>query len=105
MLRFDIITIFPNVLEPMFDESIIRRAKAKKKVDIRVHDLRKYTTDKHRKVDDRPFGGGPGMVMSPQPIFDAVKKIKGSRKAKVILMCAGGKKFDQPTAKRLAKTK
>ena len=105
MLRFDIITIFPSVLEPMFNESIIKRAKAKKKVDIRVHDLRDYTADKHRKVDDRPFGGGPGMVMSPQPIFDAIKKIKGRRRVRVLLMCAGGKKFDQSTAKRLAKLK
>ena len=104
-MRFDIITIFPKVFDPILNESIIKRAQAKKKVSIRVHDLRDYTTDKHRKVDDRPFGGGPGMVMTPQPLFDAIKKIKGKRRAKVILMCAGGKKFDQPCAKRLAKLK
>ena len=72
---------------------------------IKVHDLRAYTVDKHRKVDDRPFGGGPGMVMTPQPIFDAVKKIKGRRKACVILTCAAGKRFDQKSAKRLARLK
>ena len=105
MLRFDIITIFPKVFDPILNESIIKRAQAKKKVKICVHNLRDYTNDKHRKVDDRPFGGGPGMVMTPQPLFDAIKKIKGRRRAKVLLMCAGGKKFDQPTAKRLAKFK
>ena len=105
MLRFHIITIFPKVFDPILDESIIKRAKAKKKIAIRVHDLRDYTDDKHRKVDDRPFGGGPGMVMTPQPVFDAVKKIKGKRRAKIILMCAGGRPFDQAAAKRLAKLK
>ena len=105
MLRFDIITIFPKVFDPVLNESIIKRAQAKKKIKIGVHDLRDYTTDKHRKVDDRPFGGGPGMVMTPQPLFDAIKKIRGRRRAKVLLMCAGGKKFDQSTAKRLANLK
>ena len=105
MLRFDIITIFPKVFDPILNESIVKRAQTKKTVAIRVHDLRDYTADKHRKVDDRPFGGGPGMVMTPQPLFDAIKKIKGRRRAKIILTCAGGKKFDQSTAKRLSKLK
>lgn len=104
-MRFDVITLFPNVFEPIIHESIIKRAQEKKKVCIRVHDLRDYTQDKHRKVDDRPFGGGPGMVLSPQPIFDAVKKIKGRRKAKVILMCPTGKPLNQALVKTLAKNK
>lgn len=105
MLRFDIITIFPKNFGPVFNDSILKRAQQKKKVAIKVHDLRDYTADKHRKVDDRPFGGGPGMVMMPQPIFDAVKKIKGKRKAHVILTAPSGKKFIQSDALRLSKMK
>ena len=104
-MRFDVITIFPEMFEPVLNESIIKRAREKKKVAIRVHDLRAYTKDKHKKVDDRPFGGGPGMVMTPQPFFDAVKKIKGKRKAKVILMSPSGKRLTQKLARDLAKQK
>lgn len=104
-MRFDIITIFPEMFAPVLNESILKRAQEKKKVTIRVHDLRMYTTDKHRKVDDRPFGGGPGMVMTPQPFFDAVKKIQGKRTAKVILMSPSGKRLTQKLARDLAKQK
>lgn len=104
-MRFDIITIFPEMFAPVLNESIVKRAREKKKVTIRVHDLRTYTKDKHKKVDDRPFGGGPGMVMTPQPFFDAVKKIKGSRKIKVILMSPSGKRLTQKIARGLAKQK
>ncbi len=104
-MRFDIITIFPEMCKPVVNESIMKRAQEKKKVEVRVHDLRDYTKDRHKKVDDRPFGGGPGMVMTPQPIFDAVKKIKGSRKVKVILTCPTGKPLTQALAKKLAKNK
>ncbi len=90
---------------PVLNESILKRAQEKRKVTIRVHDLRMYTTDKHRRVDDRPFGGGPGMVMTPQPFFDAVKKIKGKRKAKVVLMSPAGKPLTQKLARGLAKQK
>jgi len=89
---------------PILNESIVKRAQAKKKVSIHVHDLRDYTDDKHRKVDDRPFGGGPGMVMGPQPIYDAVKKIKGRRKAGVILLCPTGTPLTQAAAKKYAKS-
>jgi len=105
MLQFDIITIFPKAFDGVFDESIIKRAQDKKKVKICVHDLRAFTKDKHHKVDDKPFGGGPGMVMQPEPIFDAVKKIKGKRKAKVLLMTPSGKSFSQKHAHQLAKEK
>lgn len=90
---------------PVLNESIVKRAQAKKKVSIHIHDLRDYTENKHRKVDDRPFGGGPGMVMTVQPITDAIKKIKGRRKAKVILLCPTGKPFTQQKAKKLGKFK
>ncbi len=101
--RFDIITIFPKVFAPLFNESILKRAQQKKRIEIHIHDLRDYTKDRHRKVDDRPFGGGPGMVLTPQPIFDAVKNIKGKRQAKVILTCPGGKRFNQKTAQNFIK--
>jgi len=104
-MKIDIITIFPKMFEPFLKESIIKRAQEKRKVTIRVHDLRNYTTDKHRKVDDRPFGGGPGMVMMAQPIFDAVKKIKGRKRAKVLLTSPVGKRFDQKLANKLSHEK
>ncbi len=106
MLRIDIITIFPDMFKGVVQESILKRAQDKKKAVIKVYDLRRYTDDKkHHKVDDRPFGGGPGMVLSAQPIFDAVRKIKGRRSAKVIYMSPAGKVFNQVHAKRLAKSK
>jgi len=105
MIQFDIITIFPGMFAPVVNESILKRGQAAGKLKINVHDLRDYTQDKHRKVDDRPFGGGPGMVMSPQPIFDAVKAVKGRRKAKVILTCAAGRPLTQKLARQLAKAK
>jgi tRNA (guanine37-N1)-methyltransferase len=75
-MRIDIITIFPEMFDTVLNESIIKRAQARDKVKIRIHNLRDYTKDKHKKVDDRPFGGGSGMVMSPEPIFEAVEDIK-----------------------------
>ncbi|MDP8213147.1 MAG: tRNA (guanosine(37)-N1)-methyltransferase TrmD [Candidatus Zapsychrus exili] len=104
-MRIDIITIFPEMFKPILNESIMKIAQEKKKLKIKVHNLRDFTLDKHKKVDDRPFGGGPGMVMTPQPFFDAVKKIKGRRDAKVILMCPTGKPLKQKNAKKLAKIK
>jgi len=104
-MRIDIITIFPKMFEPVLNESIIKRAQAKGKVSIYLHDLRDYTLDKHRKVDDRPFGGGSGMVMSLEPIFNAVKSIKSKSKLgnlKVILLCPQGKKLNQKIAKKLS---
>ncbi|MBN1913564.1 MAG: tRNA (guanosine(37)-N1)-methyltransferase TrmD [Candidatus Omnitrophica bacterium] len=105
-MRIDIITIFPKMFAPVLNESILKRAQEKKKVRICLHDLRDYTLDKHRKVDDRPFGGGSGMVMNAEPIFRAVERIKAKgkrQKAKVILLCPQGKKFSQNTAKKLAR--
>jgi tRNA (guanine37-N1)-methyltransferase len=106
-MRIDIITIFPGMFAPVLNESIVKRAQNKNKVKINIHDLRKFTRDKHNKVDDRPFGGGSGMVLSAQPIFDAVAKIKSQvkKKAKVVLMCPQGKTFSQARAKKLSKEK
>ena len=104
-MRIDIITIFPDMFSAVLGESIIKRAQQKGKVDIFVHDLRRYSLDKHHKVDDRPFGGGSGMVIQAEPIFRAVqaikKKVKG--RAKVILLCPQGKSFNQGYAKKLSK--
>jgi len=106
-MRIDIITIFPGMFAPVLNESIVKRAQEKNKVKIKIHDLRDFTQDKHNKVDDRPFGGGSGMVLSAQPIFDAVKEIKVTRSKgqKVILLCPQGKTFDQAMAKKLSKEK
>ena len=104
-MRLDIISIFPGMFSAVLDESIIKRAQAKGKVKIFIHDLRDYTLDKHRKVDDRPFGGGSGMVLQVEPIFRVLqvikKKIKG--KSKVILLCPQGKNYNQSYAKKLSK--
>jgi len=94
---------------PVLNESIIKRAQAKQKVKIYIHDLRDYSQDRHRKVDDRPFGGGSGMLMRPEPIFSAVQKIcrycKAKPKTKVILLTPQGKKYNQSLAKQLSKQK
>ena len=94
--------------KPYLDESILRIAQEKGKLKIRLHDLREYALDTHKKVDDRPFGGGPGMVMMAEPIFRAVEAIKRSakheaRSTKVILLCPQGKVFKQKLAQRLSK--
>jgi tRNA (guanine37-N1)-methyltransferase len=103
-MHIDIISIFPKMFSAVLDESIIKRAQQKGKVKIFTHDLRDYTYDKHRKVDDRPFGGGSGMVIQVEPIFRALqaikKKIKG--KSKVVLLSPQGKRLNQAYAKKLS---
>jgi len=102
-MRFDIITIFPRVFDSYFQESILKRAQQKKLIKINIHNLRDFTSDRRKTVDDRPYGGGPGMIMMAEPIYKAIKKIKSRKKLKVILLSAKGKKFDQETAKKLSK--
>ena len=109
-MRIDIITIFPKMFAPVLNESIIKRAQAKAKVKIFLHNLRDYSSDKQRKVDDRPFGGGSGMVMRPEPIFNAVDDIKAKikspgSKTKVILLSPQGERLTQRLTKRLTKEK
>jgi tRNA (guanine37-N1)-methyltransferase len=103
-MRIDIISIFPKMFSAVLDESIIKRAQQKGKVKIFTHDLRGYTLDKHHKVDDRPFGGGSGMVIQVEPVFRALQAIKKkiNGKVKVILLCPQGKKFNQGYAKKLS---
>jgi tRNA (guanine37-N1)-methyltransferase len=105
-MRIDVLTLFPRMFDAVLGESIIKRAITSKRVSIKVHDIRDYTKDKHRKVDARPFGGGPGMVLSPQPIFDALKDVKRRNiDAEVILMSPQGRIFTQETAHRLSSKK
>lgn len=102
-MRFDIITIFPSMFDSYLNESIIKRAREKKLADIRVHDLRAFADDTHNKVDDRPFGGGPGMVLKAEPLARAMASIPKKKKYLIILFSAGGKLFDAPNAVRWAK--
>jgi tRNA (guanine37-N1)-methyltransferase len=102
-LRFNIITIFPEFFKSPFDVGIIRRGKEKGLIEIRVRDLRDFTSDRHRTVDDRPFGGGEGMVFKPEPIFKAVEAVRESQQVEVVVLSAAGQKFNQAEALRLSK--
>jgi len=113
-MRFDIITIFPEFFAGPLDHGIVRRAREASLIETRVHDLRAFTHDRHRTVDDRPFGGGEGMVMKPEPIFEAVESLFGGEgrtgkaanlgeRTAIVLLSAAGKMFAQETARRFAK--
>ncbi|HMD31280.1 MAG TPA: tRNA (guanosine(37)-N1)-methyltransferase TrmD [Candidatus Acidoferrales bacterium] len=110
-LRFDIVTIFPGFFAGPLEHGIVRRAREAGLVDVHIHDLREATHDRHRTVDDRPFGGGEGMVLKPEPIFDTVERILSApgepreaapRATAIVLLSAAGKLFRQETARRLA---
>jgi len=112
MIKFDVVTIFPEILKSYLGESLIARAQAKKFIKVNLHDLRKWGKGPHKQVDDRPFGGGLGMVMQVEPIFKAIKKLTkkagASAKAsaarrKIILFTPRGEKFTQQMAYRLSK--
>jgi len=110
MLRFDIITIFPEYFREVFDFGIVRRARAAGLVEIAAHDLREWTNDRHRTVDDRPFGGGDGMILKPSPLFEAVEALTGASEARalvgtgtrVVLLTPQGRVFNQRVAEELA---
>lgn len=102
-MKFDIITIFPEIFNSYFSESLIDRGQRKKLIKVNIHNLRDWTFDKHKTVDDKPFGGGMGMVMKIDPIFKAVKKIKKGKKTKVVLFTPRGKKFNQKMAYQFSK--
>jgi tRNA (guanine37-N1)-methyltransferase len=99
-LRVDVFTCLPQLLEPMLSESLLGKGRERGVLDVRVHDLRDYTTDRHRSVDDTPFGGGPGMVLAPEPIFRAVEAVEPPRP--LFLLGPGGRRFDQGLAGNLA---
>jgi tRNA (guanine37-N1)-methyltransferase len=110
-MRFDIVTIFPEFFSGPLDYGIVRRAREANLIDVRVQDLREFTHDKHRTVDDRPFGGGEGMLLKPEPLFEAVEALTrdsqtGESRAEevsVVLLSASGRLFDQKTATRFSK--
>jgi tRNA (guanine37-N1)-methyltransferase len=103
MMRIDILTGLPRLLDSPFQESILKRAQAKGRLTLAVHDLRDYTHDKHRTIDDTPYGGGAGMVLKPEPIFECVDRLKSERTYDdVILMAADGQHFMQTVAAELS---
>ena len=114
-MQFDLITIFPEFFAGPLEHGILRRAQEAGIAQVRIQDLREFTKDRHRTVDDRPFGGGEGMVLKPEPLFEAVEKLLGqsvgtAERAEalpagtaIVLLSAAGKKFDQATARRFAK--
>ena len=103
-MRFHIVTIFPDFFAGPFDHGVVARAKAAGLLDILVHDLRNWTYDRHRTVDDRPFGGGEGMLLKPQPLFEAVEAVLVDRKPsqRVVLLSAQGRRFTQSVAREYA---
>ena len=118
-MKIDIVTLFPEICRAPLSESIMKRAQEKRIVDLQIHNLRDWTTDKHHVMDDAPFGGGQGMVMKPEPIFAAVEALTqtpnprlstsnaeqsaiGDRRSKVLLMSPAGRRFDQQMANQLS---
>ncbi len=97
-MQYDIITIFPKVLNSYYQESIIGRALQKKKIKIHYHNLRDFTNDRHRSVDDAPYGGGPGMILKVEPIIKAINSIKRKKNSKIILLDPKGKLYNQKLA-------
>ena len=111
-MKIDVLTIFPEFFEQVFDFGIIRRAKLAGIVEINVHDIREFATDKHKMVDDRPFGGGDGMVMKPEPIFAAIEAVVGTSErdnypagTSVVMLSPQGRPFKQAVAKEMADVK
>ncbi len=108
-MKIDILTLFPDVFDLWLSHSMIKRAREKKRVDISVHNLRDFTHDRHKTCDDRPFGGGPGMLMKPEPIFEAVEGIFGQKglpkDVRFVYLTPQGKRWDQKMALRFARKK
>jgi len=100
-MKIDVLTLFPAMFAGPLDESIIQRARTNGALDLKIHNLRDYTHDRHKTVDDRPFGGGPGMLLKPEPIFEAVEAL-AREQTRVILLSPAGRKFDQAIARELA---
>jgi tRNA (guanine37-N1)-methyltransferase len=100
-MKIDVLTLFPGMFAGPLDESIVQRARMSGALDLKITNLRDYTHDRHKTVDDRPFGGGPGMLLKPEPVFEAVEALAGE-KTKVILLSPAGRKFDQAIARDLA---
>src|ERR1043166_4917414 len=103
-MKIDVVTLFPGMFLGPLDESIIKRARESGLLDLRIHNLRDYAHDRHKTVDDRPFGGGPGMLLKPEPIFEAVENL-AQDETRVILLSPAGRTFNQPIARELTEFK
>jgi len=101
-MRFDVVTIFPGMFGPVFEHGVVGRGIERGIVQVHTHDLRDHTHDRHRQVDDMPFGGGPGMVLKPEPVFEAVDSIRPHNPGPVVLMEPWGERLDQNLATELA---
>lgn len=101
--QFDVITIFPEILDSYFNESLFKRAQANKLIKVVTHNLRKWTTDRHQTVDDKPYGGGAGLLFRIEPVYKALRAVKKKKKARIILTAANGKRFTQKDSQRLSK--
>ncbi len=102
-MRFDIITIFPEMFSAFFSGGVAKRAREKGLLEVCIHDLREHTHDRHKQVDDRPFGGGEGMVLKPEPVFEAVESIRREKKSRVFLLSPQGVRFESALARRLSR--
>jgi len=103
-VKIDVLTLFPAMFAGPLDESIIMRARKAGLLDLKIHQLRDWTHDRHKTVDDRPFGGGPGMLMKPEPLFEAVESLRRET-TRVVLLSPSGRKFNQAIARELAEQK
>jgi tRNA (guanine37-N1)-methyltransferase len=101
-MRFDVVTIFPGMFATVFDQGVVGRGIEKGLLELHAHDLRDFTHDRHRQVDDVPFGGGPGMVMKPEPVFEAVESVMLNNRGPVILLEPWGERLNQRIARELA---
>ena len=102
-MKIDVLTLFPAMFAGPLDESIVKRARDAKLLDLKIHNLRDWTHDRHKTVDDRPFGGGPGMLLKVEPLFEAIESLQ-REKTRVILLSPSGRKFDQSIARELAQS-
>jgi len=102
-MQYDILTIFPHIFDSYLNESILKRAQKNKLIKANIHNFRDFATDKHHTVDDKPYGGGPGMLLKIEPIYKCLKSIKRKKNSKVILLTPKGETFNQAAAKRLSK--
>ena len=100
-MKIDVVTLFPAMFSGPLDESIVKRTRDAGLLELRIHNLRDYTHDRHKTVDDKPFGGGPGMLLKPEPIFEAVEKL-GNEQARVILLTPAGRTLNQALVRELA---
>lgn len=103
-MRFDILTLFPSLVQPYFEDSILKRAIEAGLITVAVHNIRDYSAERHHKVDDTPYGGGSGMVMACQPLYDCIKTVKKLNTGPVLYMSPVGKRFTQKKAAELAKS-